>query len=116
MQTRHVLNFVRGHYEWVVADLGRNLNAGSLQTLEAIDHARAARVPIVVAVNKVDKANANQDRVKKELSEHGLMPEEWGGETVTVPISALKKEGISELLEMVLLNADLLDQSFGYKA
>ena len=79
------------------------------QTLEAIDHARAAKVPIVVAVNKVDKSNANQDRVKKELSEHGLMPEEWGGETVTVPISALKKEGISELLEMVLLNADLLD-------
>ena len=79
------------------------------QTLEAIDHARAAKVPIVVAVNKVDKANANQDRVKKELSDNGLMPEDWGGETVTVPISALKKEGISELLEMVLLNADLLD-------
>jgi translation initiation factor IF-2 len=79
------------------------------QTLEAIDHARAAKVPIVVAVNKIDKPNANQDRVKKELSEHGLMPEEWGGETVTVPLSALKKEGISELLEMILLNADLLD-------
>ncbi len=79
------------------------------QTLEAIDHARAAKVPIVVAVNKIDKANANQDRVKKELSEHGLMPEDWGGDTVTVPMSALKKQGINELLEMILLNADLLE-------
>ena len=79
------------------------------QTMEAIDHARAAKVPIIVAVNKIDKANANPDRVKKELSERGLMPEEWGGETVTVPISALKREGIDELKEMILLNADLLE-------
>jgi translation initiation factor IF-2 len=79
------------------------------QTIEAIDHARAAKVPIVVAVNKIDKPNANQDRVKKELTEHGLMPEDWGGETVTVPMSALKKQGINELLEMILLNADLLE-------
>jgi translation initiation factor IF-2 len=79
------------------------------QTLEAIDHARAAKVPILVAVNKIDKANANQDRVKKELSEHGLMPEDWGGDTVTVPMSALKKQGINELLEMILLNADILE-------
>ncbi|HEV8631790.1 MAG TPA: translation initiation factor IF-2 [Thermoanaerobaculia bacterium] len=79
------------------------------QTLEAIDHARAAKVPIVVAVNKIDKANTNQDRVKKELSEHGLMPEDWGGETVTVPMSALKKQGINELLEMILLTTDILE-------
>jgi translation initiation factor IF-2 len=79
------------------------------QTIEAIDHARAAKVPIIVAVNKIDKGNANQDRVKKELSEQGLMPEDWGGDTVTVPMSALKKQGINELLEMILLNADLLE-------
>jgi translation initiation factor IF-2 len=79
------------------------------QTLEAIDHARAAEVPIVVAVNKIDKANANPDRVKKELSERGLMPEDWGGDTVTVHISALKREGISELMDMILLTADLLE-------
>src|SRR6185503_17839667 len=79
------------------------------QTLEAIDHARAAKVPIVVAVNKIDKANANQDRVKKELSERGLMPEDWGGDTVTVPMSALKKQGINELLEMILLTTDILE-------
>ena len=77
------------------------------QTVEAIDHARAADVPILVAVNKMDKANANPDRVKTELSEHGLMPEDWGGDTVTVPMSALKKEGIDELLEMVILTAEL---------
>jgi translation initiation factor IF-2 len=79
------------------------------QTLEAIDHARAARVPIVVAVNKIDKANANPDRVKRELSERGLMPEDWGGDTVMVLVSALKKQGIQELLEMILLTADILD-------
>jgi translation initiation factor IF-2 len=79
------------------------------QTVEAIDHARAAKVPIVVAINKIDKPNANLDRVKRELSERGLMPEDWGGDTVMVPVSALKKEGINELLEMILLNADLLE-------
>jgi translation initiation factor IF-2 len=79
------------------------------QTIEAIDHARAAKVPIVVAINKVDKANANLDRVKKELSDRGLMAEDWGGDTVMVPISALKREGIPELLEMILLTADILD-------
>ena len=67
------------------------------------DHARAARVPIVVAINKVDKANANLDRVKRELSDRGLMPEDWGGDTVMVPVSALRKQGIQELLEMILL-------------
>jgi translation initiation factor IF-2 len=79
------------------------------QTIEAIDHARAARVPIVVAINKVDKANANLDRVKRELSDRGLMPEDWGGDTVMVPVSALKKQGIQELLEMILLTADILE-------
>jgi translation initiation factor IF-2 len=67
------------------------------QTIEAIDHARAAKVPIVVAVNKIDKANANPDRVKKELADRGLLVEDWGGDTVAVPISALKGEGIDEL-------------------
>jgi translation initiation factor IF-2 len=79
------------------------------QTIEAIAHARAAKVPIVVAINKIDKANANPDRVKRELSEQGLQPEDWGGDTVMVPLSALKREGINELLEMILLTADILD-------
>jgi translation initiation factor IF-2 len=79
------------------------------QTIEAIDHARAAGVPIVVAINKIDKDNANADRVKKELADHQLLVEDWGGETVAVPISALKKQGIKELLEMILLTADLLE-------
>lgn len=77
------------------------------QTVEAIDHARAANVPIIVAINKMDRPDANPDRVKAQLSELGLVPEEWGGETVCVPISALKGEGIDELLEMILLVADM---------
>jgi translation initiation factor IF-2 len=79
------------------------------QTIEAIDHARAAKVPIVVAINKIDKPNANLDRVKKELADRGLMAEDWGGDTVMVPISALKRQGINDLLEMILLTADILD-------
>jgi translation initiation factor IF-2 len=79
------------------------------QTIEAIDHARAARVPIVVAINKIDKPNANPDRVKRELSDRGLMAEDWGGDTVMVQVSALKKQGIQELLEMILLTADILE-------
>ncbi|RMH17969.1 MAG: translation initiation factor IF-2, partial [Acidobacteria bacterium] len=79
------------------------------QTIEAIDHARAAKVPIIVAINKIDKANANPDRVKKELADHELMVEEWGGDVVSVELSALKKEGIDELLEMILLQAELLE-------
>jgi translation initiation factor IF-2 len=79
------------------------------QTVEAVDHARAAKVPIVVAINKIDKPNANLDRVKKELADRGLMAEDWGGDTVMVPISALKKEGITELLDMILLTADILE-------
>ncbi len=77
------------------------------QTVEAINHAKAAEVPIIVAVNKVDKADANPDRVLQQLSEHGLVPEKWGGETITVEISALQNLGIDELLEQVLLVAEL---------
>src|SRR5579872_3476268 len=79
------------------------------QTVEAMNHARAAGVPIVVAVNKVDKPNANVDRVKQQLSDLGLTPEDWGGQTQFIPVSAKQKTGIDELLEMVLLNADLLE-------
>lgn len=79
------------------------------QTVEAINHAKAANVPIIVAINKMDKPSANPDRVKQELTEHGLVVEEWGGDTIAVPVSALKKEGISELLEMILLVAEMQD-------
>ena len=79
------------------------------QTLEAADHARAAGVPVIVAVNKVDRASASVDGVKQQLIERGLVPEEWGGDTVFVPISALQKTGIEELLEMILLVADMGD-------
>jgi translation initiation factor IF-2 len=79
------------------------------QTREAIDHARAANVPIVVAINKIDKPNANPERVKRELTELNLMPEEWGGQTVTVEVSARKKQNIELLLEMVLLVSDIGD-------
>jgi translation initiation factor IF-2 len=77
------------------------------QTLEAIDHAKAAGVPIVVAVNKVDKPEAQPDRVRKQLSDYGLMPEEWGGSTVFVDVSAKKRQNLDQLLEMLLLVADL---------
>ncbi|HET8945810.1 MAG TPA: translation initiation factor IF-2, partial [Candidatus Polarisedimenticolia bacterium] len=77
------------------------------QTVEAMDHARAAGVPLVVAINKVDKPGANLDRVKKQLADHNLLTEDWGGKTVAVPISAKQKQGIDELLEMILLVADL---------
>jgi translation initiation factor IF-2 len=79
------------------------------QTREAIDHARAANVPIVVAVNKIDKADANPERVKRELSDLGLMPEEWGGTTVTVEVSARQRKNLDQLLEMILLVADIAD-------
>ncbi|OGC35190.1 translation initiation factor IF-2 [candidate division WOR-1 bacterium RIFOXYB2_FULL_48_7] len=77
------------------------------QTIEAINHAKAAGVSIIVAINKVDKPEANPDRVKTQLSELGLAPEDWGGQTVTVPVSAKQQTGIKELLEMVLLVADI---------
>ncbi len=77
------------------------------QTIEAINHAKAAEVPIIVAVNKMDKEAANPDRVMQELTEHGLVSEAWGGDTIFVPISALKGEGIDSLLEMILLTAEV---------
>jgi translation initiation factor IF-2 len=77
------------------------------QTVEAIDHAKAAGVPIVVAVNKIDKPEAQPDRVKQQLSDRGLMPEEWGGSTVFVNVSAKKRQNLDQLLEMLLLVADL---------
>ncbi|MGC9033161.1 MAG: translation initiation factor IF-2 [Thermosulfidibacteraceae bacterium] len=79
------------------------------QTIEAINHAKAANVPIIVAINKIDKPDANPERVKRELAKHGLIPEEWGGETIMVPISAKTGQGVDELLEMVLLVAQMLD-------
>ncbi|MBS2001809.1 MAG: translation initiation factor IF-2 [Candidatus Obscuribacterales bacterium] len=79
------------------------------QTIEAIDHAKAAGVPIIVAVNKIDKADAEPDRVLSQLMEHGLLPDKFGGETVTVNVSAKKRTGLDELLEMILLVADIQD-------
>ncbi len=79
------------------------------QTKEAIDHARAAGVPIVVAINKIDKPDANPERVKSELAELGLVPEDWGGDTLYAEISAKKKIGIEDLLELVLLQAEMLE-------
>lgn len=77
------------------------------QTIEAINHSKAAGVPIIVAVNKIDKPTANPDRVKQELSEHGIISEDWGGDTIFVPVSAKKHMGIEELLEMILLVAEV---------
>ncbi len=79
------------------------------QTIEAINHAKAAGVSIIVAINKIDKPNANPDRVKQELTEYGLLVEEWGGDIIAVPVSAKKHENIDQLLEMVLLTADILE-------
>lgn len=79
------------------------------QTVEAIHHAEAAGVPIVVAINKIDKPNAQPDRVKQQLGEHNLIPEEWGGKTIFVEVSAKKKIGIENLLEMILLQADIME-------
>ena len=79
------------------------------QTIEAISHARAAEVPIVVAINKTDKEGANPDRVRQELADHNLVSEDWGGDTVMVPVSALKGQNIDKLLEMILLVSDVED-------
>jgi len=86
------------------------------QTREAIDHARAAGVPIIVAVNKIDKPEANQERVMKDLADLDLMPEQWGGKTVTVPVSAKKRQNIELLLEMILLVTDIGDLKANPKA
>ena len=77
------------------------------QTVEAINHAKAAGVEIIVAINKIDKPSANPDRVKQELVEYGLLAEDWGGDTVCVPVSAINKEGIDQLLEMIILTSEL---------
>jgi len=77
------------------------------QTLEAIHHAKAAKVPIIVAINKIDKEGANPEFVKQQLAEHELIPEDWGGDTIMVPVSAHQKTGIAELLEMILLVAEV---------
>ncbi len=79
------------------------------QTIEAIDHSRAAGVPIIVAVNKIDKNNAEPDRIKREISEKGLVPEDWGGDTMFVPVSAKQQMGIDELMEMILLQSEVLE-------
>ncbi|UCD22488.1 MAG: translation initiation factor IF-2, partial [Chloroflexota bacterium] len=79
------------------------------QTVEAIDHAKAAKVPIVVAINKIDKPDANPERIKQQLTDLGLVVEEWGGDTVCVPISAKQAQGISDLLENLFLVADILE-------
>src|SRR5512139_1315136 len=79
------------------------------QTIESIDHAKAARVPIVVAVNKIDKPGAQPDRIRQQLSDHGLNPEEWGGTTLYANVSAKRRVGIAELLELILLQADVLE-------
>lgn len=86
------------------------------QTIEAINHAKAAEVPIIVAVNKIDKPGANPDRILQQLTEHGLVPEEWGGDTITVKVSALQGSGIDELLEYILLVADVQDLKANPKA
>ena len=86
------------------------------QTIEAINHAKAAEVPIIVAVNKIDKPSANPDKILQQLTEHGLVPEEWGGDTITVKVSALQGTGIDELLEYILLVADIQDLKANPKA
>ena len=77
------------------------------QTIEAINHAKSAKVPIIVAINKIDKENSNLERIKQQLSEHELIPEDWGGDTVMVPVSAKQKIGLPDLLEMILLVAEM---------
>lgn len=79
------------------------------QTIEAINHAKAAHVPVLVAINKIDKPDANPDRIKQQLSEHGLVAEEWGGDTIFVPVSAIRGDGLEELLEMILLLSEVAE-------
>lgn len=84
------------------------------QTIEAFDHAKAANVPIIVAINKVDKPNVNIDLVKQQLSKIGLVPEDWGGKTITVPVSAKTGKGINELLDLILLQAEIMELKADY--
>ncbi len=100
----------RGDNMTEIADLVVAADDGIMtQTNESINHAKAANVPIVVAVNKIDKPGANPDRVRQELTEYGVIPEEWGGQNMFVNISAKQKIGIDDLLETVLLQADVLE-------
>lgn len=85
------------------------------QTVEAISHAKAAGIEIIVAVNKTDKPNANIERVKQELTEYELIPEDWGGSTVYAPVSAKTGEGIEQLLEMILLTSEILELKANWK-
>lgn len=84
------------------------------QTVEAIDHARAAKVPLVVAINKIDSGNAKPERILQQLSEHGIVAEEWGGETQVFKVSALKKIGLSELLEGLINQAEIMELKANY--
>lgn len=84
------------------------------QTIEALNHAKDAKVPIIVAINKIDKPDANPDKIKTRLGELGLVPEDWGGDTIYVPISALQKKGIDELLDAILLQAEVLELKANY--
>src|SRR2546425_4308103 len=79
------------------------------QTIEALNHARAAKVPVLVAVNKIDHPNANPLKVRQQLQDKGLVPDDWGGDTMYADVSALTKQGVDKLIEMVLLQADLLE-------
>ncbi len=86
------------------------------QTIESIDHARAANVPIIVAINKIDRPNSDPERVKQQLADRGLLPEEWGGSTIYVPVSAKTGQGVNDLLEMINLQAELLELKTDPKA
>ena len=79
------------------------------QTVESINHAKAAGIPIIVAINKMDKPEANPERIKQQLTEYELVCEEWGGDTIMVPVSAVTGEGVDQLLEMILLVAEVQD-------
>src|SRR5213595_1643928 len=79
------------------------------QTVEALNHARAAKVPLLVAVNKIDHPNANSLKVRQQLQDKGLVPDDWGGDTIYVDVSALTKQGVDKLIELILLQADLLE-------
>ena len=86
------------------------------QTIEALNHARSAEVPIIVAINKIDRENADPDKVRRQLTEHELVPEEWGGDTMMIEVSALEGLGIDDLLEAILLVADVEDLRANPKA
>ena len=86
------------------------------QTIEAINHAKSANIPIIVAINKIDKPNANPESLKQQLAEQGLIPEDWGGDTICVLVSAKNRTGIDELLEMIILVAEMSELKAEYDA